>query len=205
MNGKNSVFDVLTPVLNLVNTHNKIKLLDYSQGNISILKKNNINCMYLPYQVNYDEIFNYEKIYNFSVCCSWNSRIKNIYDNISSKFKNCNSIGNPVKWSIERDNILFRTKVLANIHHRLIDYNILEEIRITRCILNKVIVISEYSLEWEKYPLHKYVIFVDYDNMIEKINDVLNNYEEFYNKIYNNFNIISIDNLLKSYLDFFNS
>ena len=52
---------------------------------------------------------------------------------------------------------------------------------------------------------NKYVIFVDYDNMIEKINDVLNNYEEFYNKIYNDFNILSIDNLLKSYLDFFNS
>lgn len=204
MDGTNTKYNVLIPVLNLVSSHDKINLLDYSQGNISILNNKNIKSTYLPYQVNYDEIFNYDKIYNFAVCCSWNSRIQHIFDNVSSKYPKCNSIGNPVKFGKDRDDILFKTKVLANIHHREFDYNILEEIRITRCILNKVIVVSEYSLEYEKYPLNKYVIFVNYDDMIDKIQDVIDNYEEYFNKIYNDFDIKQIDIVLKSYLDLFN-
>jgi hypothetical protein len=204
MNGKNSQYNILSPVLDKIKKYDKIKILDYSQENISILNNYNIKSTYLPYQVNYDEIFNYDKIYNFAVCCTWNLRIKNIYNIINSKYINCNAIGNPIKWGDERDNILFKTKVLANIHHREYDYNILEELRITRCILNKVIVISEYSLEWEKYPLAKYVIFIDYNNMVDKIQDVLNNYDEYFNKIYSDFDINVIDNLLKKYLDFLN-
>lgn len=202
MNGTHSKYDVLTPILK---NGSKLNLIDYNFGNISILKKYNINSIYLPYQVNFDEIYNYKKIYNFCVCCSWNSRIKNIYDKVILKFDNCISIGNPVKWGVDRDNILFKTKVLANIHHREFDYNILEEIRITRCVLNKIIVISEYSLEWEKYPLSNYIIFINYDNMIDKIYDVLNNYEKYYNEIYNNFDITEINFKLNKYLEFFNN
>jgi hypothetical protein len=204
INGKNTIYDILSPTLNIIKSYDKVKILDYSQANISILNNYNINSLYLPYQVNYDEIFNYDKIYNFAVCCALNSRIQYIYNIISSKYINCNFIGNPIKWGEERDDILFKTKVLANVHHREFDYNILEEIRITRCILNKIIVVSEYSVEWEKYPLAKYVIFIDYNNMVEKIQDVLNNYDEYFNKIYNDFDINTIDILLKKYLDYFN-
>lgn len=201
INGKFSQYNMLDPLLNIIQKNNEIKICDYSQANISILKNYNFNSLYLPYQVNYDEIFNYEKIYNFAVCCSYNTRIQFIYNQIFEKYDNCNSIGKPIKWGTERDNILFKTKVLANIHHREYDYNILEEIRITRCILNKVIVISEYSLEYENYPLSKYVIFIDYDNLVDKILDVINNYNIYYDKIYNNFDINQIDDELKKYLN----
>jgi len=202
MNGKNSSVNLLEPVINFMNTNNCIHLCDYSEGNISILNQYNIKSMYVPYQVNNDEIFNYEKIYNFAVCCSWNSRIEFIYNQITTKYDLCNSIGNPTRYGDDRDNILFRTKVLANIHHREFDYNILEEIRITRCILNKVIVVSEYSVEYKKYPLAKYVIFTDYNNMAEKIDDVIKNYDIYHEKIYNNFNIDEINDELMKYLEF---
>jgi hypothetical protein len=202
MNGKFSQYNMLDPLLNIIRKNNEINICDYSQANISILKNYNFNSLYLPYQVNYDEIFNYEKIYNFAVCCSLNTRIQFIYNQICLKYDNCNSIGNPIKWGIERDNILFKTKVLANIHHREFDYNILEEIRITRCILNKVIVISEYSLEYEKYPLSKYIIFIDYDNLVDKIQDIINNYDIYYNKIYNDFDLNKLDDELKKYINY---
>lgn len=190
-------------MLKIVLNEKQLNLCDYSLGNISILQKHNINSIYLPYQVNYSEIFNYEKIYNFSVCCSWNPRINSVFDAISLKYKDCFSIGKPRLWGKERDNILFKTKVLANVHHREFHYNVLEEIRITRCILNKVIVVSEYSVEWEKYPLSKYVIFVDYKNMIEKIFEVLENYDDYYFKIYNDFDIKEIDLNLSNYINLF--
>ena len=201
MDGSHSQYNFLQKVIDIYKNKN-INLLDYSEGNISILKKHNIQSLYLPYQVNYDEIYNYEKIYTFAMCCSCNARIKYIYNNIKHKYTNCNLIGDPQLWGKTRDNILFKSKILANIHHREFDYNILEEIRITRCILNKIIVISEYSLEYEKYPLKKYVIFVDYNNMINKIIDVIDNYEKYYNELYNNFDIDIIDNQLKEYLKF---
>ena len=199
INGKNTQYNILDRVLNL----SKINICDYSQGNINILKEYNIQSIYLPYQVNTDEIFDYDKIYNFSICCSWNSRIEYIYNNICEKYKNTFSIGHPPLYGNDRDNILFKTKVLGNIHHREYDYNILEEIRITRCILNKVIVISEYSLDYEKYPLSKYIIFTEYNNMINTINNVLDNYDYYYDKIYNNFDINKIDDELYDYINNF--
>ena len=172
MDGSHSQYNFLQKVIDIYKNKN-INLLDYSEGNISILKNYNIQSLYLPYQVNYDEIYT-----------------------------NCNLIGDPQLWGETRDNILFKSKILANIHHREFDYNILEEIRITRCILNKIIIISEYSLEYEKYPLKKYVIFVDYNDMTNKIIDVIDNYEKYYNELYNNFDIDIIDNQLKEYLKF---
>jgi hypothetical protein len=203
IDGSHSQYNFLQPIIDIYKNKN-INLLDYSEGNISILKNYNIQSLYLPYQVNYDEIYNYEKIYTFAICCALNVRKQHIYDNIQNKYTNCYLIGNPPLWGETRDNILFKSKVLANIHHREYDYNILEEIRITRCILNKIIIISEYSLEYEKYPLKNYVIFVDYHNMINKIIDVIDNYEKYYNELYNNFDINIIDNQLKEYLKFLN-
>jgi hypothetical protein len=177
----------------------KCKLLDYSETNCNILRKHNIQTLYLPYQVNLAEVFNYKKIYDFVICCSWNEKIENIFAPLSKKFSNSHRIGKPVLYGNTRDNILLRSKVLINIHNAK-DYLVLEEIRITRCILNKVIVISEKSLEEEKYPLIEYVISCDYDNLVNKATEILNNYDYYYNLIYGNFDITKINNKLKNYI-----
>ena len=203
IDGTNSKLNILNSVINFSKNNPNCNILDYSQANVTILKNNNIKSKYLPYQVNYDEIFNYTKEYNFATCSTFNARVNTIYNKIAKNFDRCMYIGRPPKWGNERDKILFRVKVLANIHYKEKDYNILEEIRITRCILNKIIVVSEYSFEYEKYPLYQYIIFSEYDKIEDKVVEVLNNYEYYYNKIYNKINIDNINNILKNYIDFF--
>ena len=200
MDGTNSNYDFLTPVIDLKIQKNNLKILDYSYANVNILNNKSIESKYIPYQVNKDEIFNYEKIYDFVTCCSWNDRIMTIYNKINKEYKNSYSIGHPILYGKERDDILFRSKILVNIHHREKDYFILEEIRIIRCILNKVIVISENSLNHINFLLYKYIIFVDYDKLTEKTIDVLNNYDDYYNLIFKDFDINEIDSLLSKEL-----
>jgi len=178
----------------------KCKLLDYSDENCNILKKHNMQSQYLPYQVNLEEIHNYKKEFDFVFCCTWNNRIENIYKPLSLVFTKNFSIGKPILWGTERDNILFKSKVLINIHHIEKDYFILEEIRITRCILNKVIVISEESLNHQNYILSKYVIFTNYDNIIAKTTEVLNNYDYYYDLLYKDLDVDKINNELEKYI-----
>lgn len=178
----------------------KCKMLDYSNENCNILKKHNIQSKYLPYQVNLEEVYNYNKEYDFVFCCTWNNRIENIYKPLSLVFTKNFSIGKPILWGAERDNILLKSKVLINIHHIEKDYFILEEIRITRCILNKVIVISEESLNHDNYLLSKYVIFTNYDNIIAKTTEVLNNYDYYYDLLYKDLDVDKINNELEKYI-----
>lgn len=192
MDGTHSYRNMLADVIKFKNL--KCKLLDYSHENCNILKKYDIESMYIPYQVNSDEIYNYDKEYDFVTCCTWNNRIENIYNPLSIVYKKSYSIGNPILWGSERDNILLKSKVLINIHHLEKDYFILEEIRITRCILNKIIIISEESLNHENYILSKYIIFTKYDNLISKTIEVLNNYDYYYDLIYKDFDVDKINN-----------
>ena len=173
-------------------------IIDYSKENIIY----NNDSFYLPYQVNKGEIYNFEKIND--VCYIGhpfsNYRI-NLLNEINKKIKIkiigeqtdpllTNMWGN--KWGFERDNVAFRCKILVNIHH---DKNFLinEQMRINRCIFNKVIVISENGINNDLLYLKKYIIFEKYENLLDKVSEVLENYEYYYNKIFNNFNIDDIN------------
>lgn len=174
------------------------QIIDYSKENIIYNK----DSYYLPYQVNNNEIYNFEKInevcyigYPFG-----NYRL-NLLNEIKNKIK-INIIGEQTdpklknmwgnKWGFERDNIAFRYKILVNIHH---DKNFLinEQMRINRCIFNKVIVISETGINNDLLYLKKYIIFEKYENILDRILDVLENYEYYYNKLYSNFNLYAIN------------
>jgi len=196
--GTTGTFNMLNKVITFRNL--KCNLLDYSDENCNILKKHNIQSVYLPYQVNLKEIYNYKKEYDFVTCCTWNKRIENIYKPLSQIFKKSYSIGNPILWGKKRDNILLKSKVLINIHHIEKDYFILEEIRITRCIINKIIVISEDSLNQENYILSKFIIFTNYDNLVAKTTEVLNNYEYYYDLLYKDLDVAKINNELEKYV-----
>ena len=104
-------------------------------------------------------------------------------------------------WGKERDDLLFKYKILVNIHFDN-DYNIFEQIRCNRCIFNNIIVITETSLD-ENYELKDYIIECDYNDIINKVKEVVNNYDYYYNKLFNNFNLENINNLLeKKYNEF---
>ena len=73
------------------------------------------------------------------------------------------------------------------------DYTINEQIRINRCIFNKMIVISQTGRNDNLLYLKDYIIFCKYENIVEKTIEVLNNYKFYYDKIFNNFNLRKIN------------
>ena len=73
----------------------------------------------------------------------------------------------------------------------------------------KVIVISEISPFIDYIPYHNLVIWVDYNLLVSKVYEVLQNYDYYYNNIFTKENInllnqlhlknkITIDNLFKN-------
>lgn len=64
-----------------------------------------------------------------------------------------------------------------------------------------MIVISEKSLIDDTFILKDFMIITDYHNLINQIIDVINNYDEYYNKLFNNFNI---DEINKHYISLIN-
>jgi hypothetical protein len=169
----------------------EIKIIDYSFANYDILKEYK-NIFYLPYQVNYNEIYNYEKTNTIAMIGSHSARRSFILNQIRSK-ENIDLIHG---WDKERDEILFRYKILVNIHFNK-DYNIFEQLRCNRCIYNKIIIITEKSFD-EEYELKDYIIVCEYDDIVNKVIEVSKNYDYYYNKIFSNFNIEEIDNKLKN-------
>lgn len=83
----------------------------------------------------------------------------------------------------ERDKELFKHKILINVHFSE-DYRITEQIRINRCIYNKMIIISETSDYQHLILLKDKIIFCDYNNIIDTVNNTIKNYNEIYNKLY---------------------
>ncbi len=85
-----------------------------------------------------------------------------------------------------RDSKLFQYKILINIHYDD-DYKIFEEMRCNRCIFNKMIVLSETSLYDDFHILKKHILVTDYNNIVDKVRDILRNYQLYYDHIYKSF------------------
>jgi hypothetical protein len=146
--------------INIINNYfldYNISLIDYSRGNIQCLQngsskssttiseaefiqKNNSKVHYLPYMVNKNEIYNYEKIYDIAVIGCWNDEYR---QNITNNISNIHIIEG---FGIERDEQLFKHKILLNIHYNK-NFKIFEQMRCNRCIFNKMIVITEFSID----------------------------------------------------------
>jgi len=164
-----------------------ICIIDYSQANIDILVSNGKlrnKIFYIPYCPNDNEIFNYEKIYD---CCTIDPDTSRRFDCIN-KIPNIDIIKG---WGKERDDKLFRYKIIVNVHKHN-DWQIYEEIRCNRCTFNKMIVITEKSLPDPKNPIKDHIIECNYDDIPAMVEEVRNNYEFYYNKLFGNFDIEKI-------------
>ena len=185
--------------LNLIKNCDKdFNVIDYSQSNIIISKKYLNNVFYLPYQVNYKEIFNHKKIYDIGLTETNSDKRLKIYNDI---VKNLHK--KPIcinKFGKERDKTLLKCKIFVNIH-RYDAYNIFEEIRCNRLIFNKIIVITEKSENSNLFKFKDYIIECNYNEIVDKVKYVLNNYKQVYNKLFSKFDIKKIDNDLKSHID----
>jgi len=158
-------------------------IIDYSLENIKLIKDifKIDKIFYLPYGYNKNEIYDFEKIY--SVCMVSKPDVKyreKIFLELSSKFNATRING---MFDRPRDNILFRHKILVNVHFDS-NYNVHETMRCDRCVYNKVIVISERSIYENIYSLSKFMIFVDYHDLVSETEKVLNNYEYYFKKLF---------------------
>lgn len=166
-----------------------IKILDYSLANIQQLIPYRQDVYYLPYMINRNEILDYKKIYDIACIGCWTDSYRL---NITNKLPNINIIEGYGK---ERDEKLFRHKILLNIHFNE-RFKIFEQMRCNRCIMNKMIVITEKSLDID-FELKKYVIECEYADLVSTTQKVLENYEYYYNMLFADFDIINIEKMYK--------
>lgn len=76
------------------------------------------------------------------------------------------------------------TKILINIH-QTDHHHTFEELRVLPALQCGVIVICENSPLNELVPYNDYIIWESYENILDKVNEVLNNYDFFHNFIFN--------------------
>ncbi len=86
------------------------------------------------------------------------------------------------------------TKILINIHRRY-DAHSFEELRCLPALQNGAIVVSEKSPLTNLLPYNKLIIWEDYDNIIDKVKHILNNYDKYYKHIFCEKNINILKNI----------
>jgi GR25 family glycosyltransferase involved in LPS biosynthesis len=179
------------------------KIIDYSLGNIDILKnKNKDNIFYIPYMVNDEEIIDNTKINEIATIGSDNENRKK-YINFVNKLNMIN-LKIITGFNKERNDKLFLNKFLLNIHYNN-EYKIYESMRCDRLIFNKTIIISEKCLEGSiPNEIKNYVLeFNNEDELINIIKDISKNIEEYYNNFWKDFSLENVKKKRLEYLDIF--
>ena len=166
---------------NRINSYPKcVKMLDYNKSNFK--HYDGYYTKLLQYQLNFDEIYNIPKT---KLLCMMkpNGLIPEYRQIILDKLKLNNiNIDLISGWKKERDLELFSYKILLNIGNTP-EHKIFESIRCDRCLFNKMIIISDKKEDYDTYYYKDYIIFEDYDKIIDKVNDVINNYDTYYKKL----------------------
>jgi hypothetical protein len=178
-----------------------IPVLDYSLSNLTFLKiymeqnkmLSNASRIYLPYQYNLRDqlqLENVDGIYTYdvgiinalpkqdaSVNSQFTYRRTRLWEQLQSTGWKCINI---LGWGAERDELLKRCKVIINVHH-FECFNIFEQIRCDRLVFAKKLVVSDKSIFTENYDLSGGVLWEDYDNIIPRTKDVLENFDMYNN------------------------
>jgi hypothetical protein len=171
--------------LMLRNIDTSVKIIDYSEENIVYLNELYENYLYPPFFKNFNIDISNKYIDVLSIVN--NNYRKDIYNNIILD-KKYNKIGVDNIYGFDRDEMFNKTKIYINIHSSE-EHQTMELIRINNLIMRKVIVISQESVNSNLLFFKDYIInFNSIENLNIIIDDILNNYSNYYYKIYNNFN-----------------
>jgi hypothetical protein len=92
-------------------------------------------------------------------------------------------------------NLYRDTKVIINIHQTP-HHDTFEELRCLPALQNGVIIVAEKSPLNHLIPYNDLIIWCEYDDIINKVKDVLDNYEEYHSKIFTNDNVTIINNMI---------
>jgi hypothetical protein len=181
------------------NVNKNINIIDYSEENIPFCKSI------------YNNVFLFPPYFNNKINNSFNKTIdimsivnndyrKNIIHNLNlnKKYKtlfidNC--------YGTERDELFLKTKIYINIHCSD-KHNTMELIRIINLLMNKVIIITSNSIYSDLLYIKDHIIIcnktTDFSILID---EVLKNYDYYYNKIIKNFNNEKYFSYIKKNLD----
>ena len=175
------------------------KVIDYSLPNIQFLHQNEIkNDVFYIAPVIYKTVSSFDKnIETLTTFCD-------IYETVSRRmsFLNDLNLNNNLTHLNLNDcfefdtfkNYLLDTKILINVH-RSDNEHTFEELRCLPALMCKCLVISEISPFSELIPYTNLVIWTTYDNLVVKTKEVLENYNEYYTKIFTPENIDLLNNL----------
>lgn len=172
-------------------------VIEYSLANIHNISTNDRFNDYLKkvtyvssayYDINFDKTEKTDIITMF--VDNSNSRRSKILNELyelnvpNKKIENCFD-------SVELNNIYKKTKIMVNVHQTE-HHHTFEELRVLPALMTGVLVISEKVPLTEVIPYSNFIIWSDYKDIAKTTLDVMNNYEDFYNKIFTNGNLSTI-------------
>ena len=179
---------------------------DYSAENINLIKlkckEDNIHytnkIIHLPYQFNIREnlvLQNLDNKYNYDVgiinaCVSRSKTVnpklihkRNLFWETIQKEKDIKVV-NIMGWENKRDEIIKRCKIIVNIHH-FTCFKIHESIRCDRLVFAKKIIVSEPSIFPDYVDTKNYIIYEDYENILQKVKSVLKDFNTYSKNLQN--------------------
>lgn len=172
----------------------QLNIIDYMSSNLKYYD-NKYTKYLLPYQINLNEIYNFDKqkdVGIIGVSCNIPFNRQNVINLLKEQNINVDII---TGWNNTRDIELFKYKIILNIGFHD-SYKIMESFRCDRCVYNKIIVISDTKEDIHDYYLKDYIIYTNYQNIHDTTIEVLNNYDYYYNKLFSNFTLENINTTL---------
>lgn len=147
-----------------------IPVINYNESNQRLFP----NSILLRYQ--YEEIsFPLVKTYDIAFVGSLGLRRKKILTELQENGFQIHVIEG---WGKERDKEILQAKILLNIHYDE-DYNIYESLRCDRFLFNDMIIVTESSKFQELLDVNDLLIVADYNNLVLKVKEVLQNYPQY--------------------------
>lgn len=149
---------------------------DYSLANIEHYTDPS-SVIYMPYLVNDADCHEIpDKPHGVCAVGSTSHHRASVYEAIRAQGVEVQDIKG---WGAARDDVLFRHKVLVNVHCDN-TFRIFETVRCLRCLLNGVIVVSDRGEHDEWLEYHDCIIFTD--DIPHTVKHVMDNYEEYRSK-----------------------
>ncbi len=192
----------LVRIVDYENYSNYDYIIEYSLLNIENIKNSNKfskefieKILYLP-PIVYD-FFNLQKDRKINILTTYIDINQDRRHEILQKLKNNNFNHINVNNIFSKEGLkeLYDdTKIILNIHQTP-HHHTLEEFRILPALTRGVVIISEIVPMKEIIPYHEYIIWCTYENSIDVLKDVEQNYDYYYNKIFGN------DSMLKNIIE----
>lgn len=170
--------------------HKNNLLIDYSLENIAIL--DNPKVKFIPYiisDIETSKLIRYgsqTKIYDIGFCGGLSQRRLSIIKSLENKGYICKIIEG---WYDTRDFQLGCCKIILNIHYSD-THNVYESLRCDRWAMANTLVVSETSINNTILDINDLIIFADYNNLVDKICDILTHYHDYYQNYINKRNTL---------------